>query len=110
MSRDVLYDDGRVMLDGEGVTLRGYYFPHGASRHIPYRRIQGVQVQPMGWLSGKGRMWGTADPRYWLPLDVTRPHKDKLLVLDLGCFVKPGFTPDEPDRVLKIVQQHIRRS
>ena len=29
-----MYDDGRIALDGEGVTLRRYYFPTGASKHI----------------------------------------------------------------------------
>lgn len=107
MSRGVLYDDGRAVLDGEGVTLRRYYFPFGTSKRIPYRRIHRVDVRPMGWLTGKGRGWGTSNPRYWLPLDLTRPRKYVLVVLDLGGFVKPAFSPDEPERVLEIVQRRI---
>ena len=110
MGRGVVYDDGRVVLDGEGVTLRRYYFPLGSSKRIPYRRIHGVEVRPMGWLTGKGRVWGTASPRYWLPLDLTRPRRHALVVLDLGGFVKPAFSPEEPERVLGILRQRIGRS
>jgi hypothetical protein len=105
-----LYDDGRVMLDAEGVTLRRYYFPAGRPKRIPYRDIKDVRVQRMGWLTGKGRGWGTVHPRYWLPLDVTRPGKDKLVVLDLGRPVQPAFTPDEPDRVAGIIRENLGRA
>lgn len=102
---DVIYDDGRVALDHQGVTLRRYYFPIGTSKHIPYRRIRRVEARPMGWLTGKGRGWGSAHPGYWLPLDIRRPRKDKLVVLDVGGRVKPAFTPDDPDRVLAILRK-----
>ena len=107
MSNDIEYDDGRAVIDGNGVTLRRYYFPTGQSKHIPYRQIHAAEVQPMGWWTGKGRGWGSADPHYWLPLDISRPRKDKLVVLDLGGFVHPAFSPDEPDRVIAILRQHV---
>lgn len=105
MTAGALYDDGRVMLDGVGITLRRYYFPIGTSKHIPYGSIRRTAVRPMGWLTGKGRAWGTAHPRCWLPLDITRPRKDKLVVLDVGKVVQPAFSPDDPDRVLEILKQ-----
>ena len=95
------------MLDATGVTLRRYYFPTGKPKRIAYRDIKDVQVQRMGWLTGKGRGWGTAHPRYWLPLDVTRPRKDKLVVLNLGQTVQPAFTPDEPERVVRIIRERL---
>lgn len=107
VSDGVLYDDGRVRLDGEGVTLRRYYFPAGRSKHIPYRQIRSAVAGPMGWLTGKGRGWGSAHPNYWLPLDGSRPRKSTLVVLDLSGPVKPAFSPDQPDQVLDILQQHI---
>lgn len=108
MGAEVFYDDGRVMLDRDGITLRHYYFPLGTSKRIPYDRIHGVHARPMGWLTGKGRGWGTAHPGYWLPLDRSRPRKDTLVVLDLGGYVKPAFTPDDPHRVLEILGAHTR--
>ena len=53
----VLYKDGRVMLDAEGVTLRRYSFPGGRPKRIPYREIKDVRVPRMGWLTGKGQGW-----------------------------------------------------
>ena len=107
MAADVLYDDGGVVLDRDGITLRRYYFPLGSSKRIPYGRIHGVRARPMGWLTGKGRGWGSAHPGYWLPLDWSRPRKHTLVVLDLGGRVKPAFSPDDPDRVLEILAQRI---
>lgn len=108
MTTGVLYDDGRVALDGRGVTLRWYYFPFGTSKHIPYDRIRRVEARPMGWGNGKGRLWGTTRPGYWFPLDARRPKKDTLVVLDVGRPVKPAFTPDDPDRVREILAEHVR--
>ena len=99
------YDDGRVVLDSAGVTLRRYYFPTFTAKHIPYERIRGVRSMPSTWLSGKGRIWGTAHPGYWFPLDPGRLHRDTLVVLDLGGRISPAFTPDDPERVLALLQE-----
>lgn len=107
MPNSVLYDDGKIILDDEGVTLRRYYFPIAASKRIPYERIKQFKVRPMGWLTGKGRGWGSGNPRYWLPLDLRRPKKDTLIVLDTGRPVKPAFSPDEPDRVADLLRSHV---
>jgi hypothetical protein len=95
-----------VLLEEDAVTLRHYYFPFGAARRIPYGRIRRVSAQPMGWLTGKGRGWGSAHPGYWLPLDLSRPRKSTLLVLDVGGHVKPAFTPDDPEQVLRLLREH----
>lgn len=105
MAGQVRYDDGRLVLDEEGVTLRCYYFPLGTSKHIPYRRIRRFRAQPMSWLTGKGRGWGSAHPGYWLPLDTGRPWKNTLVVLDVGGYVRPAFSPDDPDRVMAILRE-----
>jgi hypothetical protein len=109
MAEAVGYDDGSVLLDEDGVTLRRYYFPVGASKRIPYRRIRRVWGQPMGWSTGKGRGWGSAHPGYWLPLDLRRPRKRTLVVLDVGGVVKPAFSPDDPQRVLELLRERIAR-
>lgn len=108
MVSNVLYDDGRLLLDEEGVTLRRYYFPLGTSKRIRYDQIQRVRAQSMGWLTGRGRGWGSAHPGYWLPLDLDRPRKSTLIVLELGGHVKPSFSPDDPERVLQLLRQRIR--
>jgi hypothetical protein len=104
MGRTASYDDGRVMLDADGITLRRYYFPTGAGKHIAYGSVRAVGTRPMTWLTGRGRGWGTAHPGYWLPLDLTRPGRDTLVVLDVGRRIKPAFTPDDPERVVELIR------
>jgi hypothetical protein len=58
----------------------------------------------MGRLTGKWRIWGTSHPGYWLPLDGRRPGKSTLIVLDIGEHVKPAFSPDDPDRVVRLLR------
>jgi len=50
----VLYDDGRCVLDEDGLTLRHYYFPFGTSKRIRYGQILDVSARSMTWLTGKG--------------------------------------------------------
>lgn len=61
----------------------------------------------MGWLTGKVRLWESSVPRTWLPLDLGRPRKQTILVLDLGRRVRPALTPDEPDRVAALIRERI---
>jgi hypothetical protein len=105
MAGTALYDDGRCLLDEDGLTLRHYYFPFATSKRIRYAQIRGFRARSMTWLTGKGRGWGTAHPCYWLPLDLTRHRKNTLIVLDIGAYVKPAFSPDEPVEVLRVLPE-----
>ena len=107
VSGGALYEDQTVVLDDSGVTLPRYYFPVGTAKHVPYAQIRGVTVRPMGWLSGRARLWGTGSLRSWLPLDLRRPAKEFMVVLDLGARVSPAFSPDDPDTVAHVIRDHI---
>ncbi|MQY22212.1 hypothetical protein [Nocardia macrotermitis] len=109
MTHTVLYDDGLVELDQEGITLRRYYFPWAGSKRIPYTDIQKAEDHVMGAWTGKGRLWGSGDLRHWAPLDLHRPRKDTAIILDLGKFVRPVFSPDDPARVLALLRQYANR-
>lgn len=107
MPSRTLYDDGGLVLDDDGMTIRRYYFPWAGAKRIRYRDVRRVEVRPMRWLSGKGRGWGTSDLGYWLPLDLRRSHKDTVLVLHLGRHVKPAVSPNDPDRVLALLRGRV---
>lgn len=92
-----------------GLTLRRYYFLLGTPKRITYQQIREFRAQPMGWLTGKGRAWGTAHPGYWLSLDLTRPRKDTVIVLAVGAHVKSAFTRDHPDLVLEVLRERVPR-
>lgn len=100
-----LYDDGRVRLDDQGVTLSTYYFPSRASKLIRYAEIRAVTERANTWLTGKGRAWGSGDFRHWLPLDWQRHKRPTLMVLDLGAWVRPAFTPDDPQTVQRLLRE-----
>ena len=56
-------------------------------------------------LRGQLRIWGTANPRYWASLDPQRPKKSVGLIIDLGRYVRPFITPDDPDAVEAIIKK-----
>jgi hypothetical protein len=45
--------------------------------------------------------------RYWFPLDIHRPRKKKLLILDIGARVHPCITPDDPDRAVELLRDRV---
>jgi hypothetical protein len=102
MSND--YSDRWITCTGDGVEIRGYYFPWGTKR-VPYGSVRAVRRVQMTALRGKGRIWGTANPRYWASLDPQRPSKKVGLILEIGHFVRPFITPDDPDAVEAIIRE-----
>jgi hypothetical protein len=104
-----LYEDKRITCDDEGITVRRYYFPLGDKR-IAYDEIRWFDQQRIGALTGQYRIWGAGDPRYWFHLDATRTKKTKAIVIDKGDWVKAVITPDDPEAVLHILEDKVRRS
>jgi len=104
---EALYEDAGLLLDENGITIRRYYFPWAGPKRIAYSEIRHVNPQPIGWLSGKGRIWGASDPRYWFPLDTRRGSKETLLVFDVGARVRPCVSPENPDRVIELLRTRV---
>ncbi len=99
------YRDRWIECTPEGIQIRGYYFPWG-TKHIPYGSIRSMRRVDMGTFRGRGRVWGTANPRYWAGLDPQRPSKQVGLILNLGRFVAPFITPEDPDAVEAAIREH----
>ena len=104
----ILYQDERITCDDDGITIKNYYFPVGDKR-IVYGEIVAFDQKQLGVLTGRYRIWGTGDPRFWFHLDPTRPGKSKGVVIDKGDFVKAVLTPDDPEAVLNILEEKVRR-
>lgn len=91
------YNDGTIVCGPDALEIRWYYFPFG-SKVVPYGQIKGLQrIEIRGVLSGKWRIWGTGNFRYWANLDVRRPKKRAGFVVDVGRRISPIVTPDDPD-------------
>lgn len=99
-----LYDDGRISCDDDGVVI-GWYYPWGAKK-VPYRSIRAATTFPLGALRGRGRVWGSTDFTHWYNLDGGRPKKETGIELDVGGRVRPTITPDDPDAVVRIIEEH----
>ncbi|MCV7382344.1 hypothetical protein [Mycolicibacter longobardus] len=101
------YDDGRVALDSQAITLRRYHFPSGTSKVIPLSAIRGYHAEPLGMLTHRFRIWGSSDLRRWLPLDVKRPVRSTLFTLELqgSPWPRPAFTPADPDRFRALLDE-----
>ena len=99
------YADRWITCAPDAILIRGYYFPWGTKR-IPYGSIRSIRRVNMGALTGRGRIWGTSNPRYWASLDPRRPRKKTALILDVGGRVQPFLTPDDPTAVEAAIREH----
>ncbi|MGA3354934.1 MAG: hypothetical protein ABSD85_17405 [Acidimicrobiales bacterium] len=97
------YRDRWIECWADSIQIRGYYFPWGTKR-IPYSKIRSLRRVEMSTFRGQMRGWGTSNPHYWASLDPQRRHKSVALILDLGRYVKPFVTPDNPDAVEAIIR------
>ena len=101
----MLYDDGRIACDDHSVVIRRYYV-WGSAKTIPYDTVRSVTRQPLSWLTGKWRIWGSSDFMHWWNLDPGRPKKETALVINVGKRILPTITPDDPDAVERILAEH----
>ena len=102
------YDDGTIVCGPDVLEIHSYYFPFG-TKFVPYSQIEGLQrIEIKGLFSGKWRIWGTGNPRYWANLDPNRPKKKVGFVVDLGRRVSPIITPDDPDAFEPVLRARAR--
>ena len=91
------YDDGTIVCGPTELEIHSYYFPFGTKR-VPYAQVRGLhRIEMTGVMSGKWRLWGTGNPRYWANLDWRRYTKSAGFVVDVGARISPIVTPDDPD-------------
>jgi hypothetical protein len=102
-----IYRDRWIECSPEGIAIRGYYFPWGTKR-IAYSKIVSVRRVEMSAFKGQMRGWGTSNPHYWASLDPNRRQKSVALILDVGRYVHPFITPDDPDTVETIVRERAK--
>jgi len=98
-----LYHDRWITCTDDAIVIRWYYL-WGAKR-IPYTSIRSATQVDVTTFRGSGRIWGTANPRYWASLDPGRPGKKAALILDVGRAVRPYITPDDVQAVQAILKQ-----
>ncbi|HEV3174066.1 MAG TPA: hypothetical protein VGZ32_27205 [Actinocrinis sp.] len=98
-----LYRDRWITCTEDGIEIRWYYL--WGHKEIPYSAIRSARRVRLSALRGKGRIWGTANLRYWASLDPGRPGKQIGIVLGVGSRVSPFITPDDPSAVAEIIRE-----
>ncbi len=98
-----LYRDKWITCTEDAIVVRWYYL--WGTKVIPYSAIKAARLVTLAALRGKGRIWGTANPRYWASLDPHRMTKNAALIVDTGGAVQPYLTPDDADAVAAIVKE-----
>jgi hypothetical protein len=98
-----LYRDERIVCTDRAIKIRWYYL--WGPKRIRYSKIRAAELVRMGGGTGQGRVWGTANVRYWANLDSQRRQKTLALILDTGRPVRPYLTPDDTMAVAKIIQE-----
>ena len=104
--RGWLYSDRVVRMDDRGIVIRHYYWPAGNKR-IPYADIRGIAVRPLRAWHGQYRVHGVDHRRRWYSRDRTRGEKETAIDLDIGGLVYPVLTPEDPQWVAELLQQHM---
>ena len=99
------YSDRWITVNDDGIKVRAYYFPIG-SKLIPWDSIRSVDRVNMGVLTGRARIWGTANTRYWASLDPGRVRKRTAFLVDNAKPVKPFLTPDDPQAFESVLLEH----
>jgi hypothetical protein len=99
------YEDRWIRCTPEAIEVRGYYFPWG-TKHIPYQSVRSIERVNLGALTGRARIWGTANPGRWASFDPRRATKRVGFDVELGGRVKPLITPDDPDAFEAAVREH----
>jgi len=92
-----LYQDSTATLTDTELVLPRYYFPLGTKKVVDLSLVQHVTEFDMTWVWGKLRIWGTTNPKYWMPLDLGRPKKSVGFIVNLGGHISPAFSPDRPE-------------
>jgi hypothetical protein len=102
-----LYDDGGLLLDEDGLTIRRYYFSVGGRKAHPLHRDTARDGSADGLADRQGSRVGHSAPGLLVPQDLRRAAKRILVVLDVGHRVKPCVTPDDPDRFVELLQGRV---
>lgn len=98
-----LYRDKWITCTEEAIVVRWYYL--WGDKRIAYSAIKAARLVTTSPLRGRGRIWGTANPRYWASLDPLRSAKSTALIIDTGGPTQSYLTPDDADAVAAIVKE-----
>jgi hypothetical protein len=100
-----LYSDRLVLLSEIALMLKRYYFPFG-SKSIALSEIDKVRILRPTLMNGQWRLWGTGNLKTWFPLDLHRPGRERVFLLDLkGQWRQIGFTVERWEEFVRRLRE-----
>ena len=102
----ILYEDRYLVLSESALTVKHFYFPVGAKR-VPYEDITRVYEDELNFWTGKWRFGGPRKLPQWFHVDMHRPGKSQCIVVETTGMLDPVLTPENHDKVLAILRQHV---
>jgi len=100
---EVLYFDKQVTVYRDLIVINKYFFPLATSKTIMFSDIETIAMQDA---EGVDHRWGLSTKylNNWFPLDNDRKKKTKFIEFKIkGKNTKPSITPDDPQKVFKII-------
>ena len=85
------------------IVINKYYFPLATSKTIMFAEIESIALHSS---EGVEHRWGICSKylNNWFPLDAARKKKTKFIEFKLkGKNAKPSITPDDTDKVFRII-------
>jgi hypothetical protein len=105
MDIETLYSDGLITIKRDAVIFHNYYFP-GIKKTVPISAIEKINEYEPTVLNGKWRIWGTGGAYVWLPLDISRPSRDRIFYASLkNTAFRIGFTVKDAALVESIFRE-----
>ena len=105
MDTDILYSDGLITITHDAIVFHNYYFP-GIKKTVPISDIESINgYKPDIW-NGQWRIWGTGGGNVWLPLDISRPSRNRIYYVSLkNTAFRIGFTVKDSALVESIFRE-----
>ena len=96
-----IYEDEDVLINENELKIKNYYFPIPFSKTIPFSEILEIEFRRLNWFLRRNLQWGICPQKmsYWFSLDYDRIFKQKYIAIHTRSFIKPTFTPENPEYV-----------
>lgn len=102
----MIYADRLVSISDSEITFHHYYFPTGKKKVVSFSDIENIVIKKPTIWNGKWRFHGTGTFKTWYPMDMDRPHRDRIFFATLKSqWIHIGFTVENADHVEAILRE-----
>lgn len=106
MAKTSLYNDKHIEIFEDKIRFKTWGLPWG-KKDVKLSHVSKVSEKKLGILSGRLRISGSPNFRDWFHFDVSRPKKNKAIVLetDYKIFKRLWITPERHAIALGILKK-----